>query len=84
MACMHVMVFCLITNPSAEGTFVTRKITRGLANIAWGMEPCLYLGNMNALRDWGHAKDYVRAVDDATARTSRRFRDSYWYSDFSP
>ena len=41
-------------------TFVTRKITRGLANIAWGMEPCLYLGNMNALRDWGHAKDYVR------------------------
>lgn len=41
-------------------TFVTRKITRGLANIAQGLEECLYLGNMDALRDWGHAKDYVR------------------------
>ena len=41
-------------------TFVTRKITRGLAHIAQGLEPCLYLGNMDALRDWGHAKDYVR------------------------
>jgi GDPmannose 4,6-dehydratase len=41
-------------------TFVTRKITRGLANIAVGLEECLYLGNMSALRDWGHAKDYVR------------------------
>jgi len=41
-------------------TFVTRKITRCLANIALGMDPCLHLGNMDALRDWGHAKDYVR------------------------
>jgi GDPmannose 4,6-dehydratase len=41
-------------------TFVTRKITRGLANIAQGLEQCLYIGNMDALRDWGHAKDYVR------------------------
>lgn len=41
-------------------TFVTRKITRGLANIAQGLDTCLYLGNMDALRDWGHAKDYVR------------------------
>jgi len=41
-------------------TFVTRKITRGLANIAQGLEECLYMGNMDALRDWGHAKDYVR------------------------
>lgn len=41
-------------------TFVTRKITRGLANIAQGLERCLYIGNMDALRDWGHAKDYVR------------------------
>jgi GDPmannose 4,6-dehydratase len=41
-------------------TFVTRKITRGLANMAQGLDPCLYLGNMGALRDWGHAKDYVR------------------------
>ena len=41
-------------------TFVTRKITRGLANIAYGLDTCLYLGNIDALRDWGHAKDYVR------------------------
>ena len=41
-------------------TFVTRKITRGLANISQGLEKCLYLGNLDALRDWGHAKDYVR------------------------
>jgi len=41
-------------------TFVTRKITRGLCNIAQGLEQCLYMGNLDALRDWGHAKDYVR------------------------
>jgi GDPmannose 4,6-dehydratase len=41
-------------------TFVTRKITRGLANIAQGIQKCLYMGNIDALRDWGHAKDYVR------------------------
>ncbi|MDM5128414.1 GDP-mannose 4,6-dehydratase [Aeromonas salmonicida] len=47
-------------SPRRGETFVTRKITRTIANIAQGLEPCLYLGNMNALRDWGHAKDYVR------------------------
>jgi GDPmannose 4,6-dehydratase len=47
-------------SPRRGETFVTRKITRGLSNIAQGQEACLYLGNMNALRDWGHAKDYVR------------------------
>jgi GDPmannose 4,6-dehydratase len=41
-------------------TFVSRKITRGLANIAQGLETCLYMGNLDARRDWGHAKDYVR------------------------
>jgi GDPmannose 4,6-dehydratase len=41
-------------------TFVTRKITRGMANISQGLEECLYMGNIDALRDWGHAKDYVR------------------------
>ncbi len=41
-------------------TFVTRKVTRGLANIAQGIEQCLYMGNIDAKRDWGHAKDYVR------------------------
>lgn len=46
-------------SPRRGETFVTRKITRGLANICQGLEPCLYMGNMDALRDWGHAKDYV-------------------------
>ena len=47
-------------SPRRGETFVTRKITRGLANIAQGLEKCVYLGNMGALRDWGHARDYVR------------------------
>jgi len=47
-------------SPRRGETFVTRKITRGLANIAQGLQECLYMGNMSARRDWGHAKDYVR------------------------
>lgn len=47
-------------SPRRGETFVTRKITRGLANISQGLERCLYMGNLDALRDWGHAKDYVR------------------------
>lgn len=47
-------------SPRRGETFVTRKITRAIANIAQGLEKCLQLGNMDALRDWGHAKDYVR------------------------
>jgi GDPmannose 4,6-dehydratase len=47
-------------SPRRGETFVTRKITRGLSNIAQGLEDCLYMGNMDALRDWGHARDYVR------------------------
>lgn len=47
-------------SPRRGETFVTRKITRGLANIALGLETCLYMGNIDALRDWGHARDYVR------------------------
>ena len=47
-------------SPRRGETFVTRKITRGLSNIALGIEKCLYMGNIDALRDWGHAKDYVR------------------------
>ncbi|TQI79813.1 GDPmannose 4,6-dehydratase [Serratia fonticola] len=47
-------------SPRRGETFVTRKITRALSNIAQGLEKCLYLGNMDALRDWGHAKDYVK------------------------
>jgi GDPmannose 4,6-dehydratase len=47
-------------SPRRGETFVTRKITRGLAHIAIGLEDCLHMGNLDALRDWGHAKDYVR------------------------
>jgi GDPmannose 4,6-dehydratase len=47
-------------SPRRGETFVTRKITRGLANVAQGLEKRLYMGNLDALRDWGHAKDYVR------------------------
>lgn len=47
-------------SPRRGETFVTRKITRGLANMAQGLEKSLFMGNLNALRDWGHAKDYVR------------------------
>lgn len=47
-------------SPRRGETFVTRKITRGMSNIAQGLEPCLYMGNIDSLRDWGHAKDYVR------------------------
>ncbi len=47
-------------SPRRGETFVTRKITRGLAHIALGLQDCLYMGNIDAKRDWGHAKDYVR------------------------
>ena len=47
-------------SPRRGETFVTRKITRAMANIAYGLEDCLYMGNLDALRDWGHAEDYVR------------------------
>jgi GDPmannose 4,6-dehydratase len=48
-------------SPRRGETFVTRKITRGLANIAQGLEKCIHMGNIDSLRDWGHAKDFVRA-----------------------
>jgi GDPmannose 4,6-dehydratase len=48
-------------SPTRGETFVTRKITRGLARIKAGLDDCLYLGNLEARRDWGHARDYVRA-----------------------
>ena len=49
-------------SPLRGETFVTRKITRAVAKIALGMQDCLYLGNLNSRRDWGHAKDYVEAM----------------------
>jgi len=69
-------------SPRRGETFVTRKITRGLANIAQGLETCLHMGNIDALRDWGHAKDYVRmqwmmlqqdAPDDFVIATGRQY-----------
>lgn len=68
-------------SPRRGETFVTRKITRGLANITQGLERCLFLGNMDSLRDWGHAKDYVRmqwmmlqqdAADDFVIATGKQ------------
>ena len=49
-------------SPRRGETFVTRKITRGLSRISNGLQDCLYLGNLDAKRDWGHAKDYVEAM----------------------
>jgi GDPmannose 4,6-dehydratase len=69
-------------SPRRGETFVTRKITRGLANIATGLEPCLYMGNIDSRRDWGHAKDYVRmqwmmlqqdAPDDFVIATGKQY-----------
>lgn len=48
-------------SPQRGETFVTRKITRGLARIGWGLDDCVYLGNLDARRDWGHARDFVEA-----------------------
>ncbi|MDQ6988164.1 MAG: GDP-mannose 4,6-dehydratase, partial [Mariprofundaceae bacterium] len=47
-------------SPIRGETFVTRKITRAISRIKLGLQDCLYLGNMNSLRDWGHARDYVQ------------------------
>ena len=49
-------------SPQRGETFVTRKITRATAKIALGMDKCLYLGNLNSKRDWGHAKDYIEGM----------------------
>ena len=69
-------------SPRRGETFVTRKVTRGLANIAQGLDSCLFMGNIDALRDWGHARDYVRAQwlmlqqekpDDFVIATGRQY-----------
>ena len=61
MGYLHVMAFYLIMKVRGE-TFVTRKITRAVSRIALGIEDKIYLGNLDAKRDWGHAKDYVRVM----------------------
>ncbi len=69
-------------SPMRGETFVTRKITRAMARIALGLQDCLYLGNMSALRDWGHARDYVEmqwlmlqqdVADDFVIATGRQY-----------
>ena len=63
MTCLPVTGSCLIMNLRLRGeTFVTRKITRAVARIALGMQEDFFLGNLDAQRDWGHAKDYVQAM----------------------
>ena len=59
MICLLVMEFYLIMKVLTRETFVTRKITRGAAQMALGMQDTLYMGNIDSRRDWGHAKDYV-------------------------
>ena len=60
MACTPATASCSTTSRPVRGeTFVTRKITRALARIKLGLQDCLYLGNLDAKRDWGHARDYV-------------------------
>ena len=58
-------------SPRRGENFVTRKITRGLARIKHNIDDCLYLGNMDSQRDWGHAKDYVYAQFYLTRRKPR-------------
>ena len=78
MVCMLVMDH---ESPRRGETFVTRKITRGFARINQGLEKCIFLGNIDALRDWGHARDYVemqwkmlqqKAPDDFVIATGRQ------------
>ena len=60
MECLPVMEFYLIMNQrDVARLFVTRKITRGLSRVNLGLDDCIYLGNLDSKRDWGHAKDYV-------------------------
>ena len=66
-------------SPRRGETFVTRKITRGLARIDAGLEKCLFMGNLDALRDWGHARGFCgNAVADASAGQARGFCYCYW------
>ena len=64
-------------SPMRGETFVTRKITRALARIKLGLQETLYLGNLDALRDWGHARDYVEMQWRCCSRRARGLRDRY-------
>ena len=64
-------------SPRRGETFVTRKITRGLARVDAGLDDCLYMGNLDSLRDWGHARDYVEMQWLMLQQGSRGFRDCH-------
>ena len=64
--------YYLIMRAHGEENIRNTKITRGMANIALGLETAIHMGNIDSLRDWGHAKDYKNAVDDASTRCAKR------------
>ena len=81
-ACMPAMAFCSTTNRPSAAKPLTRKITRALSRMVLGLQDCCYLGNLNAKRDWGHARDYVEMQwlmlqqekpDDFVIATGRQF-----------
>ena len=79
MVCMHAMEYCLIMKVRGEVKLsLLEKITRGLTRINRGLDECLYLGNLDAKRDWGHAKDYVEMMWKMLQNQSRRFCYFYW------
>ena len=77
------MESCLTTKVLEEETFVTKKITRGLARINVGIESCLYIGNLDAQRDWGHAKDYVEMQWLMLQQQSLKTLSFYWQNGIS-
>ena len=83
----HVMAFCLIMKVQEEERHLLQKITQGLVKIKLGLQKRLYLGNLEAKRDWGHAKDYVEAQwlimqqkkpDDFVIATGRNYSVKYF------
>ena len=71
MECTRVTVFSSIMKAPRRGrTFVTRKISRAVAEIHLGLSDCVYLGNLDAKRDWGHARDYVEGMANASTRST--------------
>jgi GDPmannose 4,6-dehydratase len=80
-------------SPRRGETFVTRKIVQGLSRISVGLQDCLYLGNLNAKRDWGHAKDFVEAMwlmlqqdkpDDYVIATGKQYSVKEFVNQASP
>ena len=72
------MAYYLIMNLHAEGDFRNKENTQPLADISYGLTDCLYLGNLNAKRDWGHAIDFVEMQWLCSAGSSKGFCNRYW------